>query len=102
MPLAQRLTDNQISILFNQRHRARLLLLSSKIDIGLVDDDNAFERCVFEDLGDGRQGDGCACWVAWRAEEDELDRWVFRDCFVDLQDGQAKGARGSSQFDLRA
>lgn len=97
VPLAQRLTHNQVRILLNQRHRARLLLLSSKIDISFIYDDDAFESFVFEDLGDGREGDGCARWVAWRAEEDELDRWVFRNCFVDLQDRQEakKGVGGS-------
>lgn len=73
MPLAQRLTHNQIRILLHERDRARLLLFSGKIDVGLVNDDDPFESFVFENLGDGGEGDEGACWVAWRAEEDEFD-----------------------------
>jgi hypothetical protein len=88
-PFAQGLRDDDIGVFFHERRRRVLLLRSSEIDVGLVDDDETLEVGILEDGNDVGDGDERSCRVAGRAEEDELDGRVGGERFVDLEGKEA-------------
>lgn len=79
MAFAERLTDADVGVAFDERHRARLLGLAGEINVGLVDDDEPLEGNVLEHGPDRRERDERPRRVTGRAEEDELDRRVGGD-----------------------
>lgn len=85
--LGKSLRDEDVCVLVNKRACRVDALVAGKVNVGLVDEDDALERRVLKDRDDVLDRDERARRITGRAEKDDLDQRIGGKGSVNLTMG---------------